>query len=96
MALEILNLDERFEIKGTLNKSNVEKFQLHFKDIFNHTSKLVINIDELKSVDSDGVLAFEELYRQSKQHHKALYITGLGCRDMYDHLKSMKVAQIKN
>ena len=92
MALEIINLDETFEVKGTLNKSNAEKFQTHFKDIFSRTNKIVINIDELKSVDSDGVLAFEELYKQSIHQHKRLFITGLGCRDMYDHLKSIKVA----
>jgi anti-anti-sigma regulatory factor len=92
MALEIITLDETFEVKGTLNKSNVEKFQSYFKDIFNRKNKIVINFDELKSVDSDGVLAFEDIYKQSLQHHKRLYITGIGCRDMYDHLKSIKVA----
>lgn len=92
MALEIINLDETFAIKGALNKTNVEKFQSHFEDIFNHTNKLVINIDELKSVDSEGVLAFENIYRQSIQQQKRLFITGLGCRDLYDHLKSIKVA----
>lgn len=92
MALEITIQDEAFEIKGTLKKTNVEKFQSHFKDIFNHTNDLVINIQELKSIDSEGVHAFEELYIQSRKKRKNLFITGLGCRDMYEHLKSIDAA----
>ena len=92
MALEIINLDEAFEIKGILNKSNVEKFQLHFKDIFNTTNQLVINIDELESIDNEGVSAFEEIYKQSIQNHKRFYITGLGSRDMFEHLRTIDAA----
>jgi len=92
MALEIKNLGEAFELKGSLNKSNVDIFKTHFKNIFNSTNQIVINIDELKSIDNDGVLAFEELYRQSLKKNNKMFITGLGCRDMYDHLKTIEVA----
>ncbi|MFD2822888.1 STAS domain-containing protein [Lacinutrix iliipiscaria] len=92
MALEISNFNEAFEIKGTLNESNVKKFQSHFKDIFNTTNQLVINIDQLESVDQVGVLAFEELYKQSLIKHKRFYITGLGSRDMFEHLRTIDAA----
>ncbi|HMC01145.1 MAG TPA: STAS domain-containing protein [Flavobacteriaceae bacterium] len=92
MALEIVNLGDTFEIKGSLNKSNVQKFKSHFENIFNQTSRLVINIDELSSIDNYGVLAFEDLYKESLEKDKKLFITGYGCREMYEHLKAMKVA----
>lgn len=92
MALEIVHLDDAFEFKGTFNESDLEKFRLQFKDIFNQTDRLVINIDCLKGVDRYGVMAFEELYKQSLKSQKQFFITGFGCRDMYDHLKTMKVA----
>jgi len=92
MALEIVNLGDTFEIKGSLNESNVHKFKSHFENIFNTTSRLVINIDDLSSIDSHGVLAFEELYTKSLESNKKLFITGYGCREMYEHLKAMKVA----
>jgi anti-anti-sigma regulatory factor len=92
MALEIVNLGDTFEIKGSLNKSNVDKFKSHFENIFNKTSRLVINIDELSSIDNFGVLAFEDLYKVSIKMNKKLFITGFGCREMYEHLKAMKVA----
>lgn len=92
MALEIVNLGDTFEIKGSLNKSNVHKFNSHFENIFNKTSRLVINIDDLSNIDNYGVLAFEKLYKQSLEKHKKLFITGFGCREMYEHLKAIKVA----
>jgi len=92
MALEIKNLGEAFELKGSLNKSNVDIFRTHFKNIFKKSNQIVINIDDLKNIDNDGVLAFEELYKQSINNNKKMYITGFGCRDMYDHLKTIKVA----
>ena len=92
MALEITISDEAFEIKGILNKSNVEKFQSHFKDVFSTANPLVINIDELKSIDNVGVSAFEELYKEALINQKRFYITGLGSRDMFEHLKAIDAA----
>ena len=92
MALEITDFNETFEIKGSLDKSNVEKFQSHFKDIFNTSSQLVINIDELECIDQVGVLAFEELYKQSLINHKRFFITGLGSRDIFEHLRTIDAA----
>ena len=77
MALEIVDLNETFEIKGILDKSNVEKFQSHFKDIFNTSNQLVINIDALEHIDQVGVLAFEELYKQSLLNHKTFLYNGI-------------------
>ena len=91
MALEIINLGEAFELKGSLNKSNVGIFKTHFKNIFKKNNQIVINIDDLKNIDNDGVLAFEELYKKSLIKDKKLYITGFGCRDMYDHLKTLTI-----
>jgi hypothetical protein len=90
--LEISHLGETFELKGSLNKSNVGIFEIHFKDIFKTNNQIVINIDALKNIDNDGVWAFERLYKQSLDCDSKMYITGFGCREMYDHLKSIKVA----
>jgi len=92
MALEIIIQENAFEVKGILNKSNVENFQNHFKDIFSTNNALVINIDALESIDNSGVTAFEELYLQSKQNLKPFFITGLGCRDMFEHLRTIDAA----
>ncbi|MGB1307469.1 MAG: STAS domain-containing protein [Oceanihabitans sp.] len=90
MALEITNKNNTFEIKGILNKTNVEKFQNHFKEIFSQSNSILLNINGLKSVDKVGVIAFEELYLQSLKSKKPFYITGQGCRDMFEHLKSLE------
>ena len=92
MALEIITSEETFEVKGILNKSNVQKFQSYFKNIFNTTNTLIINIDELESIDNLGVSAFETLYKEALINHKRFYITGLGSRDMFEHLKTIDAA----
>jgi len=92
MALEIIHLNETFEVRGILDKSNVEKFLSHFKDFFNTASQLEINIDELERIDRVGVLAFEDLYKESLLKHKRFYITGLGSRDIFEHLRTIDAA----
>jgi anti-anti-sigma regulatory factor len=92
MVLEIVDSNETFEIKGILDKSNVEKFQSHFKEFLNTSNQLVLNIDELERIDRAGVLAFEELYKQSLLNHKRLFITGLGSRDIFEHLRAIDAA----
>ncbi|MFD2543319.1 STAS domain-containing protein [Lacinutrix gracilariae] len=92
MALEITNSLDTFQVKGILNKTNVEKFQSHFKNIFSQTNELVINIDELKSIDQEGVSAFEMLYKQSLKTHKAFFITGIGSKEIFDHLRAIDAA----
>lgn len=92
MALEIKSLNNTFEISGVLDKSNVKTFQTHFSNIFQQKEEVVININELKKVDVEGVVAFEELYKQSLQLNKRFFITGYGSRDMYEHLSTIQVA----
>ncbi|MDX1278421.1 STAS domain-containing protein [Oceanihabitans sediminis] len=92
MALEITNSLEAFQVKGVLDKSNVEKFQSHFKNIFHSTDELVIDINELKRIDHVGVSAFEEIYKQSLINRKPFYITGLGSKEMFEHLKTIDAA----
>ena len=92
MALEISNLNDTIELKGELDNSNVQKFQMFFKSIFNTSDVFTINIGELKKVDTNGVIAFEEIYKQSVLSNKRLYLTGYGSRDLYDHLRTIKVA----
>ena len=92
MALVITNINEAFELKGTLDASNVEIFQSHFRDILDYSNQLEININALEHIDQVGVLAFEELYKRIIQNHKKLYITGLGSKDIFEHLRTMDAA----
>lgn len=89
MALEIKTLDNAFTLEGSLNKHNVAAFKQHFKDVFKTKNRVVINIDKLDEVDRVGVLAIENLYKRSIQQDKQLLFSGIGARDMYEHLKSV-------
>ena len=92
MALEITNSLDTFKVTGILNKTNVKKFQIYFNNIFNTTNELVINIEELKSIDHEGVSAFEDIYKQSLKAHKPFFITGLGSKEIFDHITTIDAA----
>lgn len=92
MALEITNSLDTFTITGILNKTNVKKFQIYFNNIFTTTNELVINIDKLKSIDREGVSAFEDIYKQSLKAHKPFFITGIGSKEIFDHITTIDAA----
>ena len=92
MALEILQNNEMFFIDGDLNQLNVSKFNATFSDVFLNTSKLVINIENLRSADVAGVSAFEALYRESIKYNRRLELIGHGSRDLYHHFQTNSIA----
>ena len=92
MALKITNSLDTFKVTGVLNKTNVKKFQIYFKNIFSTTNELVINIEELKSIDREGVSAFEDIYKQSLKAHKPFFITGLGSKEIFDDITTIDAA----
>ncbi|MDO6595451.1 hypothetical protein Q4512_00915 [Oceanihabitans sp. 2_MG-2023] len=92
MALEITNSLNTFKVTGVLDKKSVKKFQIYFKNIFNTTNELVININELKSIDREGVSAFEDIYKQSLKAHKPFFITGVGSKEIFDHVTTIDAA----
>ena len=92
MALVITTRDQAFELIGTLDASNVDIFQSHFEAVLDESNELEININALDRIDNKGVWAFEELYREILKNDKRLYITGLGSKDMFEHLRTIDAA----
>lgn len=88
MELQITNYNNYFEIKGTLNKHNLDVFRNEFRHIFERVSSLVINIENVESIDNYGVKALGELHNESVAKNKSMSIIGFGCKDLYNHFKS--------
>ena len=92
MDLKISNCNNFFKIKGTLDKNNLYVFQNEFQDIFERLNSLTISIEDVVSMDRMGVNALTELHNEAISKSKSLSIIGLGCKDLYNHFKSEKVA----
>jgi ABC-type transporter Mla MlaB component len=88
MDLEITNYNNRFQIKGTLNKLSLKTFNKHFSNIFDKLDDIHINIERVKSIDRAGVMALARLHNESITKSKRLSIIGFGCKELYQHFKA--------
>lgn len=90
MDLQITNYNNRFQIKGTLNKLNLKTFNAHFSNIFDKLDDVLVDIESVESIDRAGVMALAKLHNESITRSKRLSIVGLGCKELYDHFKSQQ------
>ncbi len=93
MDLKITNYNNRFKIKGTLNKLNLKTFNAHFANIFDKVDDLLLDIESVESIDGAGVMALAKLHNESITKSKRLSIIGLGCKELYQHFKSEEPKQ---
>jgi len=93
MDLQITNHNNRFQIKGSLNKLNLKTFNAHFSNIFDKLDTILLDIESVESIDRAGVMALARLHNEAITKSKRLSIIGLGCKDLYDHFKSEEPVQ---
>lgn len=92
MDLEITNYNNYFEIKGDLNRNNLDVFRNKFRHIFERVNSLTISVEKIVSMDNYGVNALAELHNESISKNKSMSIIGFGCKDLYNHFKSQVAA----
>ncbi|SDG92062.1 STAS domain-containing protein [Winogradskyella thalassocola] len=88
MDLQITNYNNRFQIKGTLNKLNLKTFNAQFSNIFDKLDDILLDIEQVSSIDRAGVMALAKLHNESITKSKRLSIIGFGCKELYQHFKS--------
>ena len=92
MELRITSCNNFINLSGELNSSSVKTFEAELAKAFTKFNALTINIDKLEKVDRHGVNALTNLYAKSIEDKKELSIVGLGCKELYDHFKSVNTA----
>lgn len=92
MGLQIIDQKECYQIKGVLNKSNVDTFTTYFKEVIGTSKQVTINIEELDSIDRVGVNALVKLYVQSLEKQSKFFVVGLGSKDLHEHFSSVEAA----
>lgn len=88
MDLKITNYNNRFKVTGTLNKLNIKTFNDHFSNVFDKLDEILLDIEQVKSIDRAGVMALAKLHNESITKSKRLSIIGFGCKELYQHFKS--------
>ncbi|WP_422107116.1 STAS domain-containing protein [Winogradskyella sp.] len=94
MDLQITSYNNRFQIKGTLNKLSLKTFNAHFANIFDELDDILLDIESVESIDRAGVMALARLHNESINKSKKLSIVGLGCKELYDHFKNQEHATV--
>ena len=90
MDLQITNYNNRFQIKGALNKLNLKTFNAHFSNVFEKLDSILLDIEHVNSIDRAGVMALARLHNESIVKSKRLSIIGLGCKELFQHFKSQE------
>lgn len=92
MALQILECNGTFYLKGALNVTTYTPFITRFEQVFKNTQDVTINIDQVKEIDRNGVNAFKIIYTSAQNDNKEFSITGYGCKDIYDEFRYEQIA----
>ena len=92
MNLTISNYNNVYKVKGQLVKLNIRTFISELKDIFDTSDDVILNLQELSSIDNHGVNAIAKLHNEAITKNKKLAIIGFGSNQLLSHFKSNKVA----
>lgn len=92
MDLKITACNNFFKLSGVLNENNTLIFKKEICDAIDAYQKLTISVDALEAIDANAVESFTNVYFYAKSLQKEFTIVGVGCKELYDHFQSYKVA----
>ncbi len=92
MALQISENNGTFELKGKLTSTTTRSFMNHFKFVMNTMKNITVNIDQVETIDMNGVEALKTLITMALKSNKKFSVIGYGCKDIYDDYKTSMVA----
>lgn len=88
MALEIKENNGTFFIEGMINASTVKQFKNHVEFLMLYTKGVTLNIDSVTEIDANGMHALRDLYTIALIENKSFYITGNGCKEIFQDFES--------
>lgn len=92
MALKILEKKGVFYLKGKINNTTTRDFIIHFDYVLDATENVMINVDEVEEIDSEGIGAIKTLMRIAEKNNKTFSIVGSVFKEIYDNFKCSQVA----
>ena len=92
MALQILENNGTFYLKGNLNAATSRAFIIHFEHIIDRFKNVTVNIDKVKEIDANGVAAFKRLLTNALKKHKKFFVIGNGSKDIYNEFNNERWA----
>ena len=92
MALQILEHNGTFYVKGEINASTLKSFQIHIEAITENYTTVNLNIEAVQEIDKSGIEALRGIYLNALRYNREFMITGYGCKEIYDEFRFEDVA----
>ena len=92
MALQILENNGTFHLKGNLNSMTSRSFIIHFEYLVSAYNSVTINVGSLTEIDANGVSAIKLIFAMALRRQKLFSIVGFGSKDLYEDIQSDSAA----
>lgn len=84
MAILLDDQENKFFVKGEINRANSIIIQEYVESQFKRFSDVIMNIDLVSKIDKNGLTTLNSIYQNSLKQGKIFTITGVGCKEIYD------------
>jgi len=84
----------RYELEGNLALENSISLLSYFETLLQYDSKIILNINKLKNIDSSGADVLAELYKKASQNNKVFKIFGKANDKVSEIIKTSKLKDI--
>ena len=92
MALKITEQNGTFFAEGTINSSTAESFKNHLQSLLTVQKSLVLNIDAVVKIDTNGLLALYKIYKNALIYNFDFKITGERSLELFEQFNYSNVA----
>ncbi len=86
MNVEIKERNQVLFVKGIINASTVVYFQKTLQSFINKRKLLVLDLDQVTKIDTNGLLALYKFYKNSSIYNMEFKIVGKHCNEIYNEL----------
>lgn len=92
MALKITQQNGTFLVEGVINATTALSFKNHLNYILDKRKELIIDIENVTEIDTNGVNALQTLYTNAMIYNKSFFVVGTGCKEIQEHFESNNAA----
>lgn len=94
MSLETNQNDSIIQLVGDLSIENVKKLKQHFNFFTNELDEIILNLDDVTLIESEGALAIEELYLDVVKSNRIIQIIGRENKNIAETMSTTKTSYI--
>ena len=84
MALQIIEQNGTFQLKGIINESTTRSLIIQFEHLVQEGNNITVSTDQVSFIDNCGVEAFKTLMAIALKNDSEFSIVGRGSKDIHE------------